>query len=147
MWVTGVGALTRSMLCCSRSFPLTASCCLKSSFKGSDKDGGGAICRAETKISVGIHFESCLLGSSAKTRKLLLFCKIMSLPLGYAVCSVVCHLAGRSLCTSHIPRSTGALVVLYSKEFSASLRSFCGSEGTQSKGWSGRCGMARFHPA
>ena len=36
--------LTRSMLCCSRSFPLTASCCLNSSFRGSARVGGGAIC-------------------------------------------------------------------------------------------------------
>lgn len=35
--------LTRSMLCCRRSFPLTASCCLNSSFRGSAKEGGGAI--------------------------------------------------------------------------------------------------------
>lgn len=35
--------LTRSMLCCNLSFPLTASCCLKSSLRGSDSDGGGAI--------------------------------------------------------------------------------------------------------
>lgn len=32
------------MLCCRRSFPLTASCCLNSSFRGSARDGGGAIC-------------------------------------------------------------------------------------------------------
>lgn len=40
---TESGFLTRSMLCCNLSFPLTASCCLKSSFRGSDSDGGGAI--------------------------------------------------------------------------------------------------------
>lgn len=36
--------LTRSMLCCSRSFPRTVSCCLNSSFSGSAREGGGAIC-------------------------------------------------------------------------------------------------------
>lgn len=36
-------SITRSMLCCNLSFPLTASCCLKSSFRGSESDGGGAI--------------------------------------------------------------------------------------------------------
>lgn len=37
--------LTLSMLCCRRSLPRTASCCLNSSFRGSAREGGGAIYR------------------------------------------------------------------------------------------------------
>lgn len=39
------------MLCCRRSFPRTASCCLNNSFRGSAREGGGAICRQ--KVSGG----------------------------------------------------------------------------------------------
>lgn len=37
-------SLTLSMLCCSRSFIRTTSCCLNISFSGSGNDGGGVIC-------------------------------------------------------------------------------------------------------
>lgn len=42
--------LTRSMLCCRRSFMRTTSCCLKSSFSGSGNDGGGVICKQKHRF-------------------------------------------------------------------------------------------------
>ncbi len=68
------------------------------------------------------------------------------LPQEYEACSKACHQVDRILCMSHTLHNTGELEVLCNTKSSAFLQFSCGSEGTQSRGWNGHCGMALFHP-